>query len=256
LEKGTAVGQGKDVLRNVLAIVGSKHDDVLLGDEQDNKIYGSLESSFDQSRWGSDVIKGRGGDDRLRSVLCGLNTEESCKFSFPSPGDDELYGGKGADYLQLLSSSLGTGGPGTDLLWLYGDEITAQGSEGDDSIAIRAAGDSHLLGGIGWDELHFSHLAWVNAKVDLLAGEGSNNDGSYFTVAGVEQVRGGGRADTIYGDDRRNVLLGGNGADDIQGRGGDDDLDGDAGNDSLRGDEGFDTCFEGEDVDCEVTDPP
>jgi serralysin len=76
----------------------------------------------------------------------------------------------------------------------------------------------------------------------------SNNLGiAYSTV--IENVRGGGNAETITGNDAANTLMGGGGADRIAAALGDDSIDGGDGVDYLRGDEGADRIVGGAEFD-------
>jgi Ca2+-binding RTX toxin-like protein len=81
LETGVAIGEGRDTLNGIEAVIGSDFNDSLRGDALGNALYGGV---------GDDQIWGRAGDDRL----------------FGGDGADVLYGGLGADRL--------TGGAGPD----------------------------------------------------------------------------------------------------------------------------------------------
>jgi len=101
---------------------------VLVGDDDDNELSGSL---------GDDEVTGLGGDDLL-SGYAGDDTLDG------GEGDDTLLGGSGDDQL--------AGGEGDDSLnGEAGDDILL-GGEGDDTLA-GGDGDDVLVGGEGYDTL-------------------------------------------------------------------------------------------------------
>ncbi|GAB4394063.1 MAG: hypothetical protein Tsb0032_15820 [Kiloniellaceae bacterium] len=139
---------------------------------------------------------------------------------YPSAGDDTLLGGSGADTLD--------GGAGNDdLRGLAGDDLLLGGA-GDDSLTGGRGTDS-FDGGDGRDSVSFaqSRTPWT---VDLLQGSAQNGDTLENLVA-IEDVVGGGGADTLRGDHGDNALHGGAGGDNLNGRQGDDLLVGGAGSD-------------------------
>ena len=79
---GSATG---DVISNIEDVLGSHHDDVLIGDGGSNELIGAF---------GDDILKGGGGDDILKG----------------GRGNDTLYGGKGAD--TFVFDNGGWGNPG------------------------------------------------------------------------------------------------------------------------------------------------
>ncbi len=91
LRRGTTLSlSGNDVFINIGNISGSKNDDVLTGDQQDNYIYG-----YD----GSDQIDGMEGNDTL----------------WGEDGDDWIKGGDGDDLIYVeISNDTVDGGGGTD----------------------------------------------------------------------------------------------------------------------------------------------
>ena len=85
LWRGTAVGQGHDTLTRINTVSGSKHADILSGDDaRYNLMWG---------RGGDDVLVGRGGSDSLSG----------------GTGDDVVSGGPDNDFL--------VGGEGRDVLY-------------------------------------------------------------------------------------------------------------------------------------------
>jgi Ca2+-binding RTX toxin-like protein len=135
LKTGTARGgDGFDTLRLVEGIIGSDHDDTLLGNGDDNIVLAGA---------GDDLVKGFGGVD----ILSG------------GAGDDTLNGGDGvdiADYANATSAvevdlvaGTATGGDGSDTL------INLEGVNGSafDDVLLGDGGDNTLQGGAGNDTL-------------------------------------------------------------------------------------------------------
>ncbi|MBI3249837.1 MAG: DUF4215 domain-containing protein [Deltaproteobacteria bacterium] len=129
------------------ALIGSKGNDILCGDERDNEIRGQK---------GDDLLCGFGGDDFLQGgsgvdrVFGGegndiLDAGKGGDFLYGEEGNDHLFGGKGHDWLD--------GGPGNDQLRddKKGDD-TLLGGDGDDSL-FGGKGRDRLEGGKGIDAL-------------------------------------------------------------------------------------------------------
>ena len=113
---GTATGDGDDHLVDVENLIGSMHDDLLVGDESANLL---------QSRGGHDRVEGRGGDDDVRG----------------NGGNDRVLGGDGNDIVR--------GGSGIDdLLGGAGDDVVEGGSGGPDACD---GGDATASGDDGTD---------------------------------------------------------------------------------------------------------
>jgi Ca2+-binding RTX toxin-like protein len=117
--RGVATGQGRDTFPTVLMqVAGSHHGDVLLGSALDDELNGLH---------GSDMVRGRGGDDAIL-----LNS-----FDQKASVADTGYGGAGDDVLQ------GWRGP---------QQLV--GGDGDDSFHDPDAGPDRLFGGRGSDRFH------------------------------------------------------------------------------------------------------
>jgi serralysin len=83
LRRGTAFGQGRDVLRRINFAFGSDHADILVGDEALGGLFGF---------GGADVLVGKAG----RDFLSGGNGADQVDGG---TGNDELAGGAGRDLL-------------------------------------------------------------------------------------------------------------------------------------------------------------
>lgn len=150
------------------------------------------------------LIWGRAGDDRLT----GNHLKDNI---FGEADDDRLFGRDGNDFLN--------GGSGNDRL---------AGGEGADV----------LVGGSGWDMADY--FSSFEVTVDLATGKGSGGEAEGDTLSGIENLRGGGVNDHLYGNSGDNDIFGMGGDDVLAGRDGPDFLDGDDGDDILNGGGGAD----------------
>lgn len=96
----------------------------------------------------------------------------------------------------------------------------------------------------GEDTFNFSGIQ-ANQKIDLREGSISDvlgDKGNLVIALGtvIENAKGGGGDDQLYGNDHANLLIGNGGDDDLFGFGGNDHLRGGAGGDHLDGGAGFD----------------
>ena len=83
LRRGTAVGQGSDVMSGVNSAYGSMHADVIRGTGGSNSLHGRKGDDVLVGRGRSDLVEAGKGDDRLEG----------------GPGDDPLFGDAGRDTL-------------------------------------------------------------------------------------------------------------------------------------------------------------
>ncbi len=165
-------------------------------------------------------ITGGGGNDSI-------NGSSAANRLLGGGGNDTLSGGSGTDTLD--------GGTGNDLLLGGANPDSISGGAGNDTIVIAAgeAGDT-LAGGADTDLLDFSGLTTIAATVNLQAGTWATAaSATQGTVSGIENVTGGGAADTLTGDSAANRLDGGAGNDTLRGGGGIDTIMGGGGNDTI-----------------------
>jgi Ca2+-binding RTX toxin-like protein len=164
-----------------------------------------------------DYLSGNGAKNRLS----GNDGPDSI---FGQGGNDTLFGGLLDDYL--------AGGPGED---------TLNAGEGNDRYVFGDSWGSDTITGdaSGTDTLDFSILS-SSMKVDLAATDsgieassGTNTLNFPSTVL-IENARGGGAADHLYGNASTNSL---------DGRGGDDTIYGEDGGDTIYGGIGTDTVY-------------
>ena len=244
LEAESATGEGQDTVIGFQNVIGSDHDDSLLGDATDNTIDGGA---------GDDLIQGRGGDDTLLGGS-GIDTIDG------GTGNDTIDGGADADVLDggegddLIRGGTGNdtiaGGEGVDtLLGEEGDDLidggagndVVEGGSGNDQIHGGAgddvlsggAGDDSIDGGVGTDTVSYENAAG-SVTVDLNAGTATGEGTD--SISGVENVVGSSFDDSITGDSGDNTLVGGDGDDIITGGAGVDTIEGGAGDDVIFAD--------------------
>ncbi len=238
LATGLVTGNGRDRLEAIEGLVGSNLDDVLIGDEGGNGLFGQA---------GDDVIRGLGSGSLASGnydVLAG------------DDGDDSLDGGSGFDaatYGRIpvaVTVDLSDGsadGQGHDTLRAV---EAAFGSVLDDTLLgdrmanalVGGLGDDRIDGRGGVDTAIFRDVRGpvdVDLRLGTAVGAGADE------LRGMENVWGSHAADTLVGDANDNVLVGFEGDDEIFGLGGDDTLSGGPGADTLNGGDGVDVCVSG-----------
>jgi Ca2+-binding RTX toxin-like protein len=260
LAAGTARGWGRDTLVHFADGDGSMFDDVILGDDGPNGLFGA---------GGNDVIRARGNPPFAADFVSG---------DAPGDGDDRLSGGPGYDIVDYevaeagvrvnLETGLASGGSGRDHVdgfeaifgsWAFGDVLV--GDAGDNSFH-GYGGDDVIRGGPGRDLVTF-HRGPAGVTADLRTGV-ATGDGE-DTLVSVEDMIGTVYDDHLTGRSGRNTLIGLEGDDRLFGRAGDDGLFGDGdgfpfpevSDDVLRGGHGRDVCLHGEVLaGCEETSRP
>ena len=207
-----------DTFISIEKVVGSEHDDVIVGDHDGNVIDGWIGDDRIWGGDGTDTLYGDLGIDRL----------------YGGGGLDHLYGGSSTDYLR------GEGGidfldgeDGDDFLYGGGDQDFLYGSRGVDTN----------YGGEGRDLVDYSGRYSSGAvTVNLETGRGFGGFAEGDLYDGIESVVGSRWGDTITGDGGANYLGGEEGVDVLSGGVGDDELQGGAGADQLDGGPDNDTA--------------
>jgi Ca2+-binding RTX toxin-like protein len=282
LQAGTAKGEGTDTIAYGAGIVGSPHDDVLLGSDKHDWI---------AAGGGDDLVNARGGNDAVQTDLDGTSIDVT------APGDDVVVGGPGGDEIVAgHGSDRIFAGPGRDQVFLY-EAAGARAFGGAGVDFIRAGGRAFIEGGRGADKLSPS----IGSRADRVrAAGGAGRDRlaielslevapheSHLVVgspAGTVRVPGSpalvhfvsleefapdGIAVTLditwYGTSGSDDLdlgwiegrvraFGRGGNDWLRGGSGSDHLDGGPGRDRLEGWSGDDVCLRGERLrSCEIT---
>lgn len=156
---GKATGHGHDTIvwSKNLEVVGSRHDDTLIGAAGGDHLWGA---------GGDDRLEGRGGNDLLDGDSDSTTPPLGRDTVFGGSGNDEIYSDTGRDTLD--------GGVGDDILSAYGHRpVHLTGGDGKDSLAVdygaklTGLAGSSIDGGAGRDE------------VDLQAGDQASRPGSF-----------------------------------------------------------------------------
>lgn len=170
-----------DTFMRIENLGGSPYDDILLGDNANNRLSGS---SVSPGTSGNDILVGRGGDDLLEG---GADNDVLIGGS----GGDRLFGGDGNDILidgadgfdAAQFGPMANGGAGNDVLVYFlgsGGDIgrgnMADGGEGADRYIIDPSRGS--WGSIG---VRLSQIDGDKIDLSLLR----NQDGSVVTLANV-----------------------------------------------------------------------
>jgi Ca2+-binding RTX toxin-like protein len=255
-----------DLLYSVENVYGSTLDDLIRGDDQENRLFGGS---------GNDVLAGRGGDDILiggdgADTLLG---EEGNDLLRPGAGLNVIDGGDGQDTVdfsgtansvivnlnnvafvsdvgaQVLNSiEHATGTAANDILIGDGGDNVLLGGNGNDRIDGRAGAD-RMAGGDGND------IYYVDQSGDTVierSGEGTHDRANLFSdfrSAGEIEFLSGQFATqglNLVGSAGRESIVGANllhDSDTIQGLGGNDRLVGLVGDDILDGGMGHDRIF-------------
>ncbi|MEE1657929.1 calcium-binding protein [Microvirga sp. CF3062] len=268
-----------DTFKDIEVIIGSTHDDELIGDAQAQEFQGAN---------GHDTLMGFGGNDALLG----------------GDGNDTLSGGEGADWLDggtginVVSYAQATSGvianlqnPGANAGEAAGDSFnliqnltgsrfndtltgdgasnTLVGGDGND-LLVGGEGADHLIGGNGDDTLDggggtdileggAGRNTYVNADQDQIVNELAGSfdviqTTSHFVLneasaiegivadpnAGAINLTGNRSSNNILGNRDANVLIGLDGDDILSGAGGSDDVRGGLGQDVLTGGTGKD----------------
>ncbi|WP_018416252.1 calcium-binding protein [Teredinibacter turnerae] len=223
---------------------GVSYNDVLIGGEQKDLIWGEI---------GDDILQGGGGNDYLfgdRSFSLGsapafyegeaLADRASFDLAGELHGNDVIEAGDGDDVVfGNGGDDLLIGGSGSD--WLLGD---------DHFLDFAHHGNDHLIGGSGADFLaggNGDDVLEGGTGDDWLFGEGVYSEYEVDDTTYHRQLsNGSGTAEAGTGNDR---LFGGEGDDQIYAGAGDDYAEGGAGEDTLFGDAGSDILYGNADTD-------
>jgi Ca2+-binding RTX toxin-like protein len=213
--------------------VGSRFDDIILGNDGDNELIGGAGDDKIAGFAGNDNINGGAGAD----ILDGGTGDDTVNGG---AGDDEMVGGDGADTLNGAGGNDKLdGGAGNDKL---------AGGAGDD-LVIGGADDDTLTGGVGNDRMDGGDGADVvrgGDGDDMIAGGrdtlASRDINNTLPIPSLEdQTESNDGNDRLYGEAGNDTIEGGAGDDLLDGGTGDDILRGMAGVDVFRGGDGSDT---------------
>ena len=252
--RSATVGTSSDVLSGFELVVGSSHDDTLLGNPRMNYLAG---------RAGDDHLDGRDGQDiatfykPVRASLATGISRGLVRPTEPGPGP----GNEGVDEMENVEGLWGSTRRRADILIGNHKANLLRGGGGNDRLRGRAGSDYFLDdegserfdGGAGDYDVIDYFFATSGVSVDL--GAGRSGDGG--TVALVEGLMGSRHSDSLKGDERNNRMFGRGGNDVLVGRDGKDSLAGGSGVNYLYGGPAHDRCLEAAGkTRCEVTKAP
>jgi Ca2+-binding RTX toxin-like protein len=259
---------GLDDLVDIENVRGGFFDDLIVGSNVNNTLWGETGNDTLVGGSGSDTLRGGLGDDLLNGALEDGSTDSNFFY----------YGGpiylNVADYADAadsvtvslaVSGQQNTGGAGTDTLLhmdgliggQFADHLTGNvranslsGADGNDSLyggvgndtLEGGAGDDLIDGGSGTDTARYNN-AGAGITVNLGLGGAQNTGGNGVdTLVSIENLIGSAFNDVLAGSAFANRIDGGNGNDIMNGASGNDWLQGGAGNDVINGGLGIDTA--------------
>lgn len=247
------VGTNFDRISGFELVVGSRHNDTLLGDPRINYLAG---------RGGDDFLDGRDGDDIAtfyKPVKANLATGRA--RGLVRPGGNPGPGNEGTDDLRNIEGLWGSQRRRADILIGDGGPNLLRGGGGNDRLRGRAGqdyflddpGSERIDGGAGDYDVVDYFFSTEGVRVSLA--KGLTGDGG--TVSDVEGLLGSKHRDKFRGDARDNRMFGRAGNDLLMGRQGNDSLAGGSGVNYLFGGPDHDRCLQAEGkADCEVAKAP
>ncbi|MEM7268930.1 MAG: cadherin-like domain-containing protein, partial [Pseudomonadota bacterium] len=206
---GTGGHAEGDTWVDVERIIGSAHDDTLIGDTGVNRLNGEAGADSIAGGEGDDILAGGADNDTITGGAGG-------DIIYDGSGDDQIDGGAGSDKM--------FGGAGADAY---------DGGDDTDTLTYTNSGEAVTLnmttGGTGGDANGDTY-----ANIERLVGTSFNDD-----------ITGSGSGDKLYGGDGDDTLSGADGNDFLGGGAGNDDLRGKNGRDKISGGDGDDTMIGG-----------
>lgn len=227
-----------------MALVGTRFDDVLGGDDGDNVIDGGL---------GNDRIDGGMGLDTATYAAAGAGVTASTTKATGGGGNDTLAGIEnltGSRYRDHLAGdatdNVLNGGDGDDVVSGGAGANVVSGGAGNDTV-VSGPDDEHVACNTGTDTVSYADagtaITFTTASPHTaynVTGGGGND-----RVFECENVTGSSYGDRITGTSAANVISGGGGNDTLNGGPGGDTVSGGDGNDTLYGSTGNDRVLGG-----------
>ncbi|MDE0511264.1 MAG: M10 family metallopeptidase [Gammaproteobacteria bacterium] len=228
-----------DVLTEIENVIGSAYDDVLVGDDDANRLEGAAGADRLDGRAGSDWASYRGSNEGVSIDLAGGTAVGGHAQGDMITNIENLTGSGFADILRGDDNANRLEGEGgDDRLWGAGGNDVLAGGDGDDWL-LGSPGADQLDGAAGLDVLSYELSdtgVTVNIEEGILIGGNAQGD----VIVNIEYVMGSDYRDTLTGDSGPNELYGIGGNDELRGNDGDDVLEGGAGADRLDGGAGVD----------------
>ncbi len=195
LDSGVAkvTSRDRDTLINVSGVIGSDHDDRVIGTEGVNVLNGGKGDDLLEASGGQDFISGEAGNDTLwagggKDQLDGGVGNDS--ISGDADGRDELIGGIGNDTIEtgIHSDDTVSGGSGNDRLTILGGTDDVDAGLGNDTIVVERQ-FADVTGGGGIDRFVYrgtagGDIADFNAKSEKI----DLSDYGFKTFAAFKKV--------------------------------------------------------------------
>ena len=211
-------------------IIGSAHDDTLLGDDNINHIHGGAGDDALLGSDGGDSLDGGDGNDWVSyynsgSVFVNLDSlAHDGKAAYTAVHDgytDHLVSIDGAEGSNSATGDTIYGGSAGEWLDGLAGSDTIHGGGGNDTLVGEAGNDS-LDGGTGTDMVSYLFAAG-GITANLGTGAVSNDgDGGHDALLSIEDIQGSTHDDSITGSSGNNLLTGVVGADTLYGGAGAD----------------------------------
>jgi Ca2+-binding RTX toxin-like protein len=213
-----------------------------LGTDKNDTLYGTDRAEVINGLKGNDVIEGRGGADHIDG---GEGIDVASYITSTNGVHIELTAtvqkGGAAEGDVLINVESIHGSNYNDVLKGNAGANVLNGFGGDD-LFLFSGGSDKMDGGEGVDTVDFSGAS--DGIVANLATGTASTKGSKVALAGIENIIGTEKADTLTGDTSANVLIGGAGNDILDGGVGADTMRGGAGNDVFTVDDIGDIVIE------------
>jgi Ca2+-binding RTX toxin-like protein len=235
---GTAEG---DRLVSIEDLIGSFHNDVLIGDSGANRFESEAGDDRLMGGGGADLLRGGAGRDTAdysdSAVGVTVNLENGRGFGGTAEGDvlesiEDLLGSSSDDILTGNDdSNYLYGAGGNDLVKGGGGADTLEGVGGNDTLKGGGGADT-LIGGTGTNTASYLGSA-AGVFVSLNDRTAAYGDAEGDRLFNIDNLTGSIHADTLWGDRSGNVINGGDGNDSLKGYGGADTLVGGNGADKF-----------------------
>jgi Ca2+-binding RTX toxin-like protein len=212
-----------DRLYGIENLIGSAHQDLLVGMSLANLLAGGDGNDVLRGNAGADTLDGGAGADQASysaaAARVTVNLETGATSGTDALGDifigiENLFGSAFNDSL--------TGDAGVNVLIGADGDDTLRGGAGNDTLTGREGADV-IDGGEGRDSVSYV-VSDARVVVNLLTGSVSGGDAAGDVLIAIENVYGSAFADVLTGDDLANRLVGGDGDDSLRGNGGADDF--------------------------------
>ena len=267
------VGSGSDLLQSIEGLIGSVHDDWLIGNAGANQISGHLGNDQMFGGDGADTLDGRAGNDNLfggngNDVLAGGTGTDWASYLFQASAvsvnlnteNSQNTLGAGWDTLTSIENLVGTAfndllignSGGNRLEGQGGNDVLSAGDGGD--VLFGGAGNDSLNGGLGNDSLEggtgtdwalYNTGLSAGVTIDLFLGTQNTGGAGVDTLHDIENVWGSLYGDSLTGNNVANELRGEGGNDWMWGNGGNDTVNGGSGDDAIAGGTGADVMIGG-----------